>query len=158
MLVIKIFSERNKIDIDNLDEATRLSIATARSLEDLEAQQNVEKVQEHLLDEEIEQIVESGDIVDGDEFMDEIFNCQEDPNTRLELRSHKESPNVKISVDVLIINDDDDDEEESAGDALIRRKREKGKGIEEIRDTPPTTPIRFPRNYTVPLSSDKEKL
>ncbi|GKG64683.1 hypothetical protein Tco_0663659, partial [Tanacetum coccineum] len=60
-----------EIDIDSLDEATRLSIATARSLEDLEAQQNVEKVQEHLVDEEIEKIVEGGDNVDEDEFMDE---------------------------------------------------------------------------------------
>ncbi|GKC21927.1 hypothetical protein Tco_1024077 [Tanacetum coccineum] len=45
-----------KIDTDNFNEATRLSITTARSLEDLEAQHNVEKVQENMVDEEIEKI------------------------------------------------------------------------------------------------------
>ncbi|GKD98977.1 hypothetical protein Tco_1382874 [Tanacetum coccineum] len=87
--------------------------------------------QEHLVDEEIEKIVESGDNVDEDEFMDEIFNSQEDLDTRLE------------------------PEEESARDALIRKK---GKGIVEIKDTPPPTPIRSPRTHIASLSSDKEKL
>ncbi|GJT18078.1 hypothetical protein Tco_0876784 [Tanacetum coccineum] len=57
------------------------------------------------------------------------------------------------SADVLIINDDA--EEESAGDTLIRKK---GKGIVEIKDSPPPTPIRSPRTHTTPLSLDKEKL
>ncbi|GJS87359.1 hypothetical protein Tco_0769995 [Tanacetum coccineum] len=114
-----------EIDIESLDEATRLSIATQRSLEDLEAQQNVKKVQEHLVNEEIETMVEGTENVDEDEFMDEIFIDQEDPDTRLEPRSHKESPEVKKSGDVLIIHDDDE-EEESVGDVLKRRK---GKGI-----------------------------
>ncbi|GJY32728.1 hypothetical protein Tco_0417197 [Tanacetum coccineum] len=110
-----------EIDIDYLDEATRLSITIKRSLKDLEAQHNVEKVQEHMVDEEIEQLVEGTENVDEDEFMDDIFNNHEDPSTRLEPRSDKESPKVKKSDDVLIIHDDDE-EEESAGDALIRRK------------------------------------
>nr|GEW19386.1 hypothetical protein [Tanacetum cinerariifolium] len=106
---LRVRSQRNpkmpiptavEIDIDNLDEATRLSIGTQRSLEDLEAQ-----------------------------YLD-----------------------VKKNVDVLIIHDDD--EEELAGDALIRRKRENGKGIEEIRNTPPPTPIRSARTHIVPLSTD----
>ncbi|GJX90664.1 copia protein [Tanacetum coccineum] len=92
-----------EIDIDSLDEATRLSIAIQRN-----------------------------------EFVDEILNVQEDLDPRLEPGSHKESPEVMKSVNVLIIHDDDE-EEESIGDALIRRK---GKGIEEIRDTPPPIPIR----------------
>nr|GEX64309.1 hypothetical protein [Tanacetum cinerariifolium] len=71
-----------KIDINGLYEATRVSIATQRSLEDLEAQQNVEKVQEHLVEEEIEMMVEGTENVDDDEFMNEIFNDQEDPGTR----------------------------------------------------------------------------
>ncbi|GJX40433.1 hypothetical protein Tco_0255423 [Tanacetum coccineum] len=118
-----------EIDIDSLDEATRLSIATARSLEDLEAQKTVEKVQEHLVDEEIEDLVEG------------------------EPKSQKERSEVEKSDDVLIINDDE--EEESTRDALIRKK---GKGIVEIKDTPPPTPIRSPRTHTSPLSSDKKKL
>ncbi|GJT10669.1 hypothetical protein Tco_0857711 [Tanacetum coccineum] len=79
-----------EIDIDSLDEATRLSIAITRSPEDLEAQLNVEKVQEHLVDEEIEKI------------------NQEDPGTKLEPMSHQERPEEEKSVDVLIINDDED--------------------------------------------------
>ncbi|GJZ24337.1 retrovirus-related pol polyprotein from transposon TNT 1-94 [Tanacetum coccineum] len=122
-----------EIDIDSLDEATRLRIATQRILEDLEAPQNVEKVKEHMVDEEID---------------------QEDPDTRIEPRSDKESPEVKKSADVFIIHDDEE-EEESTGDALIKRKE---KGIEEIRDTPSPTPIRSPRTHIAPLSTDKETL
>ncbi|GKD75115.1 hypothetical protein Tco_1333397 [Tanacetum coccineum] len=107
----------------------------------------------HLVDEEIEQLMEGDDIVDDDEFMDKIFNSQEDPGTRLEPESHKERLEEKKSVDVLIINDDE--EEESARDALIRKK---GKGIMEIKDTSPPTPIRSPRTHTAPLSSNKEKV
>ncbi|GKE46535.1 hypothetical protein Tco_1477793, partial [Tanacetum coccineum] len=112
-------------------------LSLERSLVDLEAQQNVEKVLEHLIIEKIEMMVKGTNNVDEDEFMDEIFNSQEVLGTRLELESHKESLKVKKSANVLIINDDDE-EEESVGDALIRRK---GKGIEEIRDTPLPTPI-----------------
>nr|GFC73672.1 hypothetical protein [Tanacetum cinerariifolium] len=61
-----------------------------RSLEDLEAQQIVEKVQEHLVTEEIEQI---------------------------NLRVIWKDKRWRKSDDLMIINDDD--EEESAGDALI---------------------------------------
>ncbi|GKD92158.1 hypothetical protein Tco_1371995, partial [Tanacetum coccineum] len=82
------------------------------------------------VDEEIETMVEGTENVDEDEFMDEIFNDQEDTDTRLESGSRKESPEVKKSadksVDVLIIIDDDE-EEELAGDDFILRKREKGK-------------------------------
>ncbi|GJR56993.1 hypothetical protein Tco_1499155 [Tanacetum coccineum] len=109
----------------------------------------------HLVEEEIENLVEGGNNVDVNKFLDEIINDQEDLDTRLEPASHKESLEVKNSVDVLIIHDDDEEEEESARDALIRRK---GKGIEEIRDTPPPTPIRSPRTHIAPLSSDKETL
>ncbi|GJW84360.1 hypothetical protein Tco_0157505 [Tanacetum coccineum] len=118
---------------------------------------NVEKVQEHLVDEEIKTMVEGTKNVDKDEFTDEIFNDQEDLGTRLATRCHKESLEVKKSVDVLIINNDED-EEESARDEFILRRREKGKRIEEIRDKPPTTPIRSPRTHIAPLSSDKETL
>ncbi|GKE94107.1 hypothetical protein Tco_1578962, partial [Tanacetum coccineum] len=46
----------------------------------------------------------------------------------------------------------------SAGDALIRRKQETGKGIEEIKDSPPPTPIRSPNTHISLISSDKETL
>nr|GEU94802.1 hypothetical protein [Tanacetum cinerariifolium] len=54
--------------------------------------------------------------VDTDDFMEEILNSQQDPGTKIETGSQKESPNVKKSIDVLIIHDDDG-EEEPAEDA-----------------------------------------
>nr|GEU74723.1 hypothetical protein [Tanacetum cinerariifolium] len=46
-----------------------MSIVASKSLEDLEAQENVNIIKKHLVDEEIEKIVEGGDNVDEDEFM-----------------------------------------------------------------------------------------
>nr|GEX36906.1 retrovirus-related Pol polyprotein from transposon TNT 1-94 [Tanacetum cinerariifolium] len=135
-------------------QATQVGITTARSLEDLKAQENIKTVEEHLVDEDIENIVEGGDIVDEDEFLNEIFNSQEDLSTRLEPKSHKESPEEEKSADVLIINDDEE-EEESVKDALIRKK---GNGILEIKDTPPPTLIRSHMTHIDPLSSNKERL
>nr|GEX27521.1 hypothetical protein [Tanacetum cinerariifolium] len=66
-------------------------------------------------------IVEGNDNVDENQFVDEIVNSQKDPRTRIELRSHRERPEEKKSVDLMII--DKEDEEESTRDALIRRKR-----------------------------------
>nr|GEV16224.1 retrovirus-related Pol polyprotein from transposon TNT 1-94 [Tanacetum cinerariifolium] len=98
-----------------------MSIATSRSLKDLKAQQNVKRVKEYLVDEEIEKIVEGNDDVDENQFVDEIQNSQEDPDTRIEPQSHKERPEVEKSVDLIII--DDQKEKESVEDALRRKKR-----------------------------------
>ncbi|GJS19776.1 hypothetical protein Tco_0448408 [Tanacetum coccineum] len=62
---------------------------------------------------------------------------QHDRSCSHRVRSDKKSPEVKKSVDVLIIQDDEEDEE-STGDALIRRK--------------------YPRNHIAPISSDDETL
>ncbi|GJV45670.1 hypothetical protein Tco_1430206 [Tanacetum coccineum] len=69
-----------KVDITNLNEDTQISIATQRSLEDLESQQNVETIKEHMMDEELEQLLEGTENVDEDEFLEDIFNDQEDPD------------------------------------------------------------------------------
>ncbi|GJW95192.1 hypothetical protein Tco_0174864 [Tanacetum coccineum] len=66
---------------------------------------------EHLVDEETKKIVEGNDDVDENRFVDDTLNSQEDPYIR---------------------------EEESAEDAL---RRKKGKGIAEIKDTPPPQPL-----------------
>ncbi|GJY84554.1 hypothetical protein Tco_0497930 [Tanacetum coccineum] len=144
-----------EVDITNLEEATQISIAQ-RSLEDLEAQQNVEKVKEHRVDEELEQLLEGTENVDVDAFMDDVLNSQEDPDTRIETKIDKESPKAEKDADMMIINNEE--EEESVGDEFELRMREKGKGIEETRDTPLTTPIRSPRTHIAPLSLDKETL
>ncbi|GKB40058.1 hypothetical protein Tco_0885000 [Tanacetum coccineum] len=72
----------------------------------------------------------------------------------IEPRSEKESPEVKTNTDPVTVNTNKE-EEESAKEALTRRKREKGIGIEEIRNSPPPTPIRSPSTNIAPLSTDK---
>ncbi|GJR18931.1 hypothetical protein Tco_0967458 [Tanacetum coccineum] len=146
-----------EIDITSLDETIQMSIATQRSIEDFEAQQNVVKVKKHMVDEEIEQLVEENENVDVDAFMDDILNDQEDYDTRIKPRSDKESTKVTKSVNMLIIHDNEE-EEGSSGDEFELKRRENRKGIEESKDTPPPTPIRSLRTHTAPLSMDKETL
>nr|GEY24755.1 hypothetical protein [Tanacetum cinerariifolium] len=88
--------------------------------------------------------------------MDDVLNNQEDLGTRIETKIDKESPEVEKDADMVIINNEE--EEESVGDEFELRKREKGKGIEDNRDTPPPIPIRSLRTHISPLSSDKETL
>ncbi|GKG44574.1 hypothetical protein Tco_0486012, partial [Tanacetum coccineum] len=121
--------------------------------EDFEAQLAVKKVKERLIDEDIEKIVEVDEKIDTDKFVDDVLNSQEDPDTRIEPKSHKESPETEKVADYMTI--DEEVEEESAEASLIRKK---GKGIVEIKDTPITTPIRSPRTNTDSLSLDEEKL
>nr|GEX69064.1 hypothetical protein [Tanacetum cinerariifolium] len=142
----------DQIDVDNMDEATRVSIATVRSIKDYEAQQAVKKVEENVLEEDVENIVEGEDI-DANKFVDDMINTQEYPDTRIDLRSHKEILKVKKDVDVVII--DKEIEEELVEDALVRKKR---KVSLEIRDTPLSTPTRSPRTHTDSSSSNKEEL
>ncbi|GKB36612.1 hypothetical protein Tco_0881554 [Tanacetum coccineum] len=89
--------------------------------------------------------------------MNGIFNSQEDPDTRIEPRSDKESPEAEIDADMVIVNANEE-EEESVGDEFELKRRIKGKGIEETRSSPPPTPIRSPRTHIAPLSTDKETL
>ncbi|GJT31252.1 hypothetical protein Tco_0911527 [Tanacetum coccineum] len=140
------------IDIENLDEATRVSIATAKSIEECKAQQNIKRVKEHELDEDIKKLVE-GEESDANKFADDMIQSQEDPDTRIDLGSYKESLEVKKVVEYVSV--DEEVEEETAEAPLIRRK---GKGSLEINDTPLATPTRSPRTITDSLSSDKEKL
>ncbi|GKA03799.1 hypothetical protein Tco_0676580, partial [Tanacetum coccineum] len=55
---------------------------------------------------------------------------QNDPNTRLEPKSNKESPEVEITAAVQLVNVNEE-EEESAEDDYELRRREKGKHVEE---------------------------
>nr|GEZ55641.1 hypothetical protein [Tanacetum cinerariifolium] len=142
-----------QINVDSLDEATRISLATARSIKDFDAQQVFKKVEEHLIDEDIEKLMEGDEEMDDDKFFDDVLNIQEDPGTRIESRSRTESPKVEKIVNYTSI--DEEVKEESVEVALIRKK---GKCILEIKDTPITTIIISPRTNNDSLSSDKEKL
>ncbi|GJT25473.1 hypothetical protein Tco_0895410 [Tanacetum coccineum] len=82
-----------QIDVDSLDEATRVSIPTARI---------------------------KGEETDADKFTDDMLNSQKDPDTRIDSRNHKESLEAKKVTDYMVV--DEEVEEESAEAALIRRK------------------------------------
>ncbi|GKC53097.1 hypothetical protein Tco_1075842 [Tanacetum coccineum] len=63
----------------------------AKSTKEYETQHAIKKVDEHLLDEDIKKLVE-GEEPDANKFVDDMMLSQEDPNTRIDPRSHKESP------------------------------------------------------------------
>ncbi|GJW59191.1 hypothetical protein Tco_0105922 [Tanacetum coccineum] len=106
---------------------------------------------------ELNHLLDETENVDVDNFMSDILNNQEDPITKIDPGSYKESPDVKNDVDLVIVTANEE-EEESAGDEFELRRRVKGNGIEETRSSPPPTPIRSPRTHIAPLSTDKETL
>ncbi|GKE50703.1 hypothetical protein Tco_1481961 [Tanacetum coccineum] len=77
-----------------LRDTIQLSIVEQKIHDDLEAHQNVEKVKEHLVAEEIEKMVEGTESEDANEVDNSILNSQNDPGTRLDPRSYKKSPEV----------------------------------------------------------------
>ncbi|GKA86995.1 hypothetical protein Tco_0808706 [Tanacetum coccineum] len=94
-----------EVDVNNLAKTIQISIVGSKILADLELMQNVEQN------------------VDEDEFMDIIFNSQEDANTRTEPISDKESLEAEKDADMNVTNDDEG--EESVGDEFELRRREK---------------------------------
>ncbi|GKA51940.1 hypothetical protein Tco_0745136 [Tanacetum coccineum] len=72
----------------------------------LKPSKNVEKVNEHLVAEEIEKMVEGTENVDTNKLVDESentqLNNQEVLGTRLDSVSYKESPEVEIIADVPV--------------------------------------------------------
>nr|GEY62964.1 hypothetical protein [Tanacetum cinerariifolium] len=79
------------------------------------------------------------------------------PGTRLEPRSDKESSEVEFT-DVVIPVNVNEEEEEITDEVYELKQREKGKIVENSRNTPFPTPIRSPRIYTDLVSSNTEKL
>ncbi|GJU87661.1 hypothetical protein Tco_1295207 [Tanacetum coccineum] len=143
-----------------LQDTIQLSLAEQKSHDELEAKQNVQKVEEHLIAEEIEKLVEGADNVENVE-VDSSTLRQDDAQTilgtRLEPRINKESPKVEITVFEQPINVIKEEEESTEDDYELRR-REKGKHVEESRSTPSPTTIRSPRNHFTLISSNTEKL
>ncbi|GKB53794.1 hypothetical protein Tco_0904547 [Tanacetum coccineum] len=88
------------------------------------------------LTEDIEKMVEGMESEDSDKVDNSILNSQNDPVTRLDLRSYKESLKVKIPAAVQPVNVMEE-EEESAGDDYGLRKRVKRRDVEETRNAPP---------------------
>ncbi|GJW43925.1 hypothetical protein Tco_0072724 [Tanacetum coccineum] len=102
-------------------------------------------------------MVEGTKNVDADEFVNSILNSQNDPGTRLDSGSYKESPKVEITIVVQPMNVTEE-EDKLADDDYELRRRVKGKHVEESRNTPSPTPIRSPRIHSTLMSLDTEKL
>ncbi|GKA27579.1 retrovirus-related pol polyprotein from transposon TNT 1-94 [Tanacetum coccineum] len=152
----------DKADDLILQDTLQVSLAEQKSCEELEATQNVEKVKEHLIAEEIEKLVEGSENVEENVKVNNSPLRNDDdqnvPGTRLEPRSDKERPEVdniaKISQPMNVTKE----EEESLEDDYELRRREKRKHVEEIRNTPFPIIIRSSRIPTNLVSSDTEKL
>ncbi|GJR63426.1 hypothetical protein Tco_1505588, partial [Tanacetum coccineum] len=138
----------DKVDEMILQDTLQVSLVEHKSHEEQEARENVALVDEHLASKEIEKMIEP--------------------------RSNKESPEVEITKDkdveitketlvveitnvVIPMNVNDDDEEITDKVYELKRK-EKGKLVEETRNSPIPTPIRSPRIHTNLVSLDIEKL
>ncbi|GJU68467.1 hypothetical protein Tco_1254726 [Tanacetum coccineum] len=112
---------------------------------------------EHLVAEEIEKMVEGTESEESDEVDNSILNSQNDPDTRLDPGSYKESLEVEKTVVAQPVNIIEE-EEESAEDDYELRRRVKGKNVDESRNTPSLTTIRSLRIHSTLISSDTKKL
>ncbi|GKB01857.1 hypothetical protein Tco_0829901 [Tanacetum coccineum] len=150
-----------------------LSLVEHKSHEEQEARENVALVDEHLAFEEIEKMVDEQENIVNDS---SIPRNDEPtiPGTRIEPKSNKESPEAEITkekeveiiketlavdiTNVVIPVNVTDEDEEITDEVYELKRREKGKIVEETRNSPIPTPIRSPRIYTNLVSSDTEKL
>ncbi|GJW97874.1 hypothetical protein Tco_0179682 [Tanacetum coccineum] len=82
--------------------------------EQAEARDNVKLVERHIMDEDVNKLVE-GDDFTAVEFADSLIISQEDANTRIDPGSHKERPKAMNVKDHNVVVE----EEESAEEALI---------------------------------------
>ncbi|GJU09093.1 hypothetical protein Tco_1125523 [Tanacetum coccineum] len=161
----------DKADEMILQDTLQVSLAEHKSHEEQEARENVAMVDEHFASEEIEKMVDGqANVVDDSSIpRNDESNI---PGTRIEPRSNKESPEVEITKDkeveitkdkeveitketpvvditnvVIPVNVNDEDEEITDEVYELKRK-EKGKIVEETRNSPIPTPIRSLRIYT----------
>ncbi|GJS00564.1 hypothetical protein Tco_0317072 [Tanacetum coccineum] len=119
---------------DQLTEAQKVSLAEAVSAKEAEEKENVERVEKGIISEEVDKMVEGDEEVD-ERFADSLILSQEDPDTRIDLGSHKKSPEKE--------KEDDDDYVDIS---LVRRKQTCSLEFrEEQKQTPLTTPLDPPR-------------
>ncbi|GJS06861.1 hypothetical protein Tco_0363657 [Tanacetum coccineum] len=148
---------------DEIAEATLLSFALHKTAKIVEEQENVAKVQEKILEEDVEKIVEGEDEESyASEFVDYVFlNDEEDSDTMLEPRSHKKNTEIVYDDDDEEEKKDDNDNDDNNDDdnydhddhALVRNKVT---GSSEIRKEKMQTPIPSPtRSFRTYLFSDK---
>ncbi|GJW76022.1 hypothetical protein Tco_0137704 [Tanacetum coccineum] len=155
-----------------LQDTLQVSLAEHKSHEEQETRENVALVAEHLASEEIEKMVDRQENIVGDSSIP--WNNESNiPGTRIEPQSDKESSEVEIAkeneveiskekevelTNVVIPVNVNDEDEEITDEVYELKRREKGKIVEETRNSPIPTPIRSPRIHTNLVSSDTEKL
>ncbi|GKC48245.1 hypothetical protein Tco_1065967, partial [Tanacetum coccineum] len=123
-----------------------------------EEQQNVAAVEQHMLDDDVEKLVEGEEEEsDGVDFADTVLLSDEDFGNRLEPRSHKDEPKEINDDDDEKKDDkkgDDDNDDDDHDDHALIRSRESGSS--EIKTEKMQTPIpSSPRSSRTDLSSDK---
>ncbi|GJR64059.1 hypothetical protein Tco_0010124 [Tanacetum coccineum] len=136
----------DKADEMILQDTLQVSLAEHKSREKQEARENMAL-----------NVVDDSSILRNDE--------SNIPGTRIEPRSDKESLEVEITNDkeveitnvVIPVNVNDEDEE-ITDEVYELKQREKGKIVEESRNSPIPTPIRSLRIHTDLVSSDTKKL
>ncbi|GJV03757.1 hypothetical protein Tco_1337326 [Tanacetum coccineum] len=165
----------------SLKDMVLLNVIVLFLHEEQEARENVALVDEHLASEEIEKMVEEQENIVDDSSIPRNDESNI-PGTRIEPRSDKESPEVEIAkekeveitqeteveitqetpavdiTNVIIPVNVTDEDEEITDEVYELKRREKGKNVEETRNSPIPTPIRSPRIHTNLVSSDTEKL
>nr|GFA89413.1 hypothetical protein [Tanacetum cinerariifolium] len=122
--------------------------------------QNVQKVKEHWIAEEIEKLVEGTKNVENVKVDSSTLrqnDTQNDPGTRLEPRSNKESSKIEITTEVQPVNINEEEEESTDVDYELKQM-DKGKHVEESRSTPSPTTIRSHRTHSCLISLDTNTL
>nr|GEW57390.1 hypothetical protein [Tanacetum cinerariifolium] len=139
-----------------LQDTLQVSLAEHKCREEQEARENVELVNKHLAYVEIEKMVEGQEnvIYDSSISRNDKHNILD---TRLEPKSDKESLKVEF-IDVVIPMNINEEEKEITDEVYELKRREKGKIVEEYRNTPFPTPVRSPRIYTYLVSLGTEKI
>ncbi|GJT75643.1 hypothetical protein Tco_1042368 [Tanacetum coccineum] len=153
----------DKADEMILQDTLQVSIVEHKSHEEQEARENVALVDEHLASEEIEKKVDGQENVVDDSSIPRNDESNI-PGTRIEPMSNKESPEVDITkekeveitketlvVDItnVVIPVNVNDEDVEINDEVYElKRREKGKIVEETRNSPIPTPIRSPMIHT----------
>ncbi|GJW74325.1 hypothetical protein Tco_0133695 [Tanacetum coccineum] len=163
----------DKADEMIIQDTLQVSLAEHKSHEEQEARENVALVDEHLTSEEIEKIMDEQENIVDDSSIPRNAEPN-NPGTRIEPRSNKESPEVEITkvkemeiiketpaadiTNVVIPVNVTDKDEEITDEVYELKRREKWKIVEETRNSPIPTPIRSSRIHTNLISSDTEKL
>ncbi|GKA85302.1 hypothetical protein Tco_0806956 [Tanacetum coccineum] len=162
----------DKADEMILQDTLQVSLAEHKSHKEQEARENVALVNEHLASEEIEKMVEEQENIVDDSSIPRNDESNI-PGTRIEPRSDKESPEVEIAkekeveitqekeveiTNVIIPVNVTDEDEEITDEVYEVKRREKGKNVEDTRNSLIPTPIRSPRIHTNLVSSDTKKL